>query len=366
MKIQDQIASLLVAGFDGTSLPPLMKKLIQKDRLGGAILFSRNIENPRQVKILNMSIRRLAPHPILIGVDQEGGIVARLKKPFTTIPPMSQVGAYYKATKDAATVREIGHILGREVSAVGFNWDYTPVVDVHSNPKNPIIGNRAFGPDPILISQCAAQLMKGLHAEGVLSCLKHFPGHGATNLDSHKDLPVLKTDGRVLWKRDVFPYRKLIPAGLVWSIMTAHVKYTDWDKKNCATLSEEIINHLLRKRLQYKRLVVSDDLWMKAIADRIGLNEAAVQFLEVGGDMVLVCHQPEIIPDMMEAIRYHIDKSPALKEQVRKALQRIKRVQKRFTFTPQYPLSIIGCAQHRQVIEIINNFHLELPDAKHE
>lgn len=364
--MKQTIARLLVAGFDGTTLPPLMKKLVADQGLGGVILFSRNIENPPQVKKLNQQIRKLSSHSILIGVDQEGGLVARLKKPFTTIPPMSQVGAYYKATKDAATVREVGHILGREVSAVGFNWDYAPVVDVHSNPKNPIIGNRAFGPDPLLVSQCAAQLMKGLHAEGVLSCLKHFPGHGATHLDSHKELPILKTSGRVLWKRDVVPYRHLIPSGLVWSIMTAHVKYTDWDKNNCATLSEEIISNLLRKRLKYKRLVVSDDLWMKAIADRIGLNEAAIQFLSVGGDVVLVCHQPEVIPDMIEAIFSQAEKSSFLQKRIREAAQRMKRVQKRFAFVPRYPLSVIGCSKHTQLIEKINHFNLDRPDEKHE
>src|SRR5690606_10390692 len=139
-------------------------------------------------------------------------------------------------TGNVRKVRKLGQILGRELKAVGFNWDYAPIVDVHSNPNNPVIGKRSFGPDPILVTKCGEAIIQGLHDEGVLSCAKHFPGHGATSVDSNLDLPVLDDPGRLLWKRDLYPYRKLIPKKIIKTIMTAHVRYPELDPHYCATL----------------------------------------------------------------------------------------------------------------------------------
>ncbi len=323
--------------------------------MGGVILFSRNIESVGQLRSLNRSLQKISSSPLLIGVDQEGGRVARLKKPFTEIPPMALVGKYFRRTKDAKTVKGIGQILGRELRAVGFNWDFAPVVDVHSNPRNPVIGDRAFGPDPRIVTQCAAAVMRGLHREGVVSCVKHFPGHGDTSTDSHKTLPVLKAPGRLIWRRDLFPYRKLFRLGLVKTLMTAHVKYPDLDEQYCATLSEEIINNLLRGRMDYKGLVVSDDLLMKAIAARMNIPDAVLRFLQIGGDLALICREPHLAEEAIRKTEEAITQKPEIKRQLLRSFKKIQKLKKDFLLSRDLlPENVIGCSDHFKLIEIIN------------
>ncbi len=349
-----------VGGFDGTRLTKELKILIQKYQIGGVILFARNIESPRQVRFLNKQLQKIAPIPLLIGVDQEGGPVARLKAPFTELPPMIKVGEYFRRTKDIKTVEGVGRVLGRELSALGFNWDYAPVVDVHSNPKNPIIGKRSFGPDPLVVAKCAAALIQGLHQEGVLSCAKHFPGHGSTSVDSHKDLPVVKTTGRLLWKRDIFPYRKLIAWRKLATLMTAHVRYTELDSEHCATLSADILQNLLRGRLKYRGLIVSDDLWMKAISDRIGIPEAALQFFKAGGDMAMICKEPAIQIEAIEVIQQSLKKDAVLRRHFKKSARRLEKIKNRFCVATGFPpLSILGHPTHKALIEKVTSHSIE-------
>lgn len=287
-------------------------------------------------------------------MDQEGGSVARLGSPFTQLPPMAKLGKYYQKTKDTRAIKQVGCLLGRELRAVGFNWDFAPVVDVHSNPKNPVIGQRAFDPNPRVVTLCAAALIKGLHEEGVLSCAKHFPGHGATSVDSHKDLPILRSAGRLLWKRDVFPYRKLMEKRCLPCIMTAHVRYTELDSHSCATLSELIITGILRKRMGYRGLVVSDDFQMKAIADRYDLSEAAFKFFMAGGDMAMICKDPEAQIEAIERVKKQVSKDKFLRKKLEKSFRRIQRIKKRFCSRCKGPSTdVIGCAEHRRVVEKI-------------
>lgn len=344
-----------VGGFDGPTVDRNLKKLIQKYEIGGLILFSRNIESPKQVRKLITDIRKLATAPLLIGVDQEGGPVARLKEPFTKLPPMAVVGEFYRRTRKLRPVREVGRILGSELRALGFNWDYVPVLDVHSNPKNPVIGKRAFSHDPITVAECAEALLRGLHAEGVLSCSKHFPGHGATSADSHLRLPILKDPARLLWKRDLIPYRKLIPKKLIPCLMTAHVRYPDLDPDHCATLSRNIIVDLLRIKLGYKGVVVSDDLWMKAISDRYGIAEAGLQFFEAGGDMAMICKDPESQMEAIEQLALASSRDRAMRVNLGEAIVRLKRMQKRFLWkqADQPSLDILGCKSHRAIVDAI-------------
>lgn len=353
------IGQHFVVGFEGASLTKEFRRLIKKYQIGGVILFSRNIESINQLRSLNRSLQKMSEIPLLVGVDQEGGRVARLKKPFTEIPPMAALGKYFRRTKDLKTIRGIGQILGRELKAVGFNWDFAPVVDVHSNPRNPVIGNRSFSPDPQIVAQCAAAIIRGLHQEGVISCVKHFPGHGDTSTDSHKTLPILKAPGRLIWKRDLFPYRRLCRLGLVKTLMTAHVKYPHLDDQYCATLSEEIMGNLLRGRLRYHGVIVSDDFLMKAISNRYALSTAALQFLNSGGDLVMICQNSEIQSEVIEEVMKKASTNNALKANLKKSYGRIQKLKERFlkvlkiTHLASPPLSVIGSKVHRDIVKKI-------------
>ncbi|MDO8518889.1 MAG: beta-N-acetylhexosaminidase [Deltaproteobacteria bacterium] len=343
------IGQHFIGGFDGTEVTPELRKLIKKYQIGGFILFKRNIESPAQVKKLIADLQKISSIPLFMGVDHEGGNVFRLGPPFTQVPPMAVVGKYYRKTKKIGTVFQLGELLGKELRAVGFNWNYAPVVDVHSNPKNPVIGKRAFGPDPVVVSRCAAAVMKGLHSAGVLSCAKHFPGHGATIADSHFDLPVLNDPGRLLWKRDIFPYRKLIAKKLLKTIMIAHVSYPELDENDCATLSRPIITDLLRKKMKFSGLIVSDDLRMKAISDRYGLKEASLQFFRAGGDMAMICREPHLQMEAIDYVRTHADGD--LQKHFSQSFRRIQKLKNQIVQAKvSFPVTLLPSPAHQKIV----------------
>jgi beta-glucosidase-like glycosyl hydrolase len=212
-------------------------------------------------------VARDAAHslPLLVGVDQEGGRVARLKEPWTVWPPMRAVGRI--GSEDIA--RQVGAALAAELSACGIRYDFAPDVDVDTNPKNPIIGDRSFGDDPRLVGRLGAAMIRGLQDAGVAACAKHFPGHGDTDVDSHLDLPAVDHERSRLDEIELVPFRKAIEAGVA-TIMTAHVLVRSLDEEVPATLSPRVIDGLLRREMKYGGLIVSDDLEMKAVADHWG------------------------------------------------------------------------------------------------
>jgi beta-N-acetylhexosaminidase len=217
----------------------------------------------------------------------------------------------------------MGRVLGRELKGVGVNLDFAPVLDVNSNPKNPIIGDRAFSDDPHIAAKVALAFAEGLKREGVLVCGKHFPGHGDTATDSHLTLPRVKRSRGVLEKVELLPFRKAIAVRLPM-LMTAHVVYDHLDPKLPATLSPMILKDLLRKRMGFKGVVVSDDLQMKAVSKSYAPDEAAVLSLEAGVDLLLICEGFEKIgPAVMEKTSRAVAKSPVLKARVEESLKRI-------------------------------------------
>jgi beta-N-acetylhexosaminidase len=222
-------------------------------------------------------------------VDHEGGRVFRLPEPFTVFPPMRRVGDYCVARGECGPAEEVGRVFARELRAAGFNLDYAPVLDVDSNPQNPIIGDRAFASDPERVAENALAFLSGLQAEGVMGCGKHVPGHGDTHEDSHLTLPVVEKSREDLAACEIKPFARAVASGIPL-LMTAHVMYPALDPEWPATLSERILGDLLRRELGFAGLVISDDFFMKGIAAKWSLEEAAERFLRVGGDLVLLCH----------------------------------------------------------------------------
>jgi beta-N-acetylhexosaminidase len=346
-----------VLGFDGVKINRKIKRFLSRCRPGGVIIFRRNIESPKQLKGLISGFQKASDSPLLVGVDQEGGLVMRLRHPFTELPPMSHVGRYYAKTKSQLTVKKIGQILGRELKAIGFNWNFSPVVDVHSNPKNPVIGNRSFGPNPKTVFECADALIRGMHQEGVLSCAKHFPGHGATSVDSHLDLPVVDDAGRLIWKRDVYPYRELLKKRRLLSVMTAHVSYPNLDNNYCATLSSSILYGLLRKRMKYNGLIVSDDLQMKGITNTHSIYDACKLFFDAGGDLAMICKDMDVQMETIEKMKMEVNRNPALEKRLIESGKRIKRIKKRFCMNKRkQPLRVVGCREHQEIVRKIGLF----------
>ena len=297
-----QPGQLLFVGFDGTTVPPALAEWIAAGRVGGVILFKRNVEDPGQVRRLCEGLHAAAPAgaPLVIAIDQEGGRVQRLRAPWTEWPPMRRVGEL----GDLEARGAMGRALAVELGEMGIGLDFAPVVDVDTNPQNPVIGDRSFAREPARVAAHAAAFITAMQAAGVGACAKHFPGHGDTVSDSHLELPRLEHDLDRLREVELVPFAAAAKAGVA-SMMTAHVLFPRLDRRRPATLSPPIMA-LLREELGYDGVVFSDDLEMRAVADHFGVKERVLGPLEAGCDALLVCSQQDLAA---EAIRL-LEKAP--------------------------------------------------------
>ena len=302
--LRQMAARLLCVGFPGTDVDAGLREMIAEG-IGGVILFARNATTAAQVRALSAAIRKAAADAgrsaPFMSIDHEGGRVVRAREGFTAVPEMREVGA--KGPQEAA---RIGSIFARELRAAGIDVNFAPVVDVDSNPANPVIGARSFSADPATAGACAASFIRAMQAGGVAACAKHFPGPGDPHVDSHLDLPVLAHGLDRLKEVELPPFRDAIAAGVA-SVMTAHVVFEALDPGVPATMSARAVDGLLRRDLGFGGVIFSDDLEMKAIADRMPFGEACVRALEAGCDCLLVCHELErqraAIGAIAEAIR---------------------------------------------------------------
>jgi beta-N-acetylhexosaminidase len=336
----------LIVGFDGHAAPGDLLARVRAGHVGGAILFARNVATPEQVADLNATLRAAAPPaaPLLTCVDQEGGRVQRVRDPATVWPPMAAL-----AHLPPEVAAEVGHALGAELRALGFGLDFAPVLDVHTNPRNPVIGDRALGSDPDGVAARGAALLRGLHAAGVGSCGKHFPGHGDTVKDSHVDLPVVAHDEARLRRVELTPFAAAVAAG-VPMIMTAHVVFPALDADVPATLSARVLG-LLRRDLGFDGVIVSDDLEMKAVADRYGIAELVVRSLAAGCDAFLVCHRADLQEQAREALVHAAERDAATRARLEEAAGRMAALRRRFAgarYAPPADLrASLGTAAHR-------------------
>lgn len=329
--LRRHIGRLLIAGFDGPQVPVELKALAREFGLGGVILFARNIVDPEQLAELCFEARRLTPEvPLWVSVDQEGGRVARLKAPFTVWPAMATLGR----SGDAGLAERFARALASELNAVGITLDYAPVLDVHTNPKNPVIGDRALAERAQDVARLGAAIVRTLQAEGIAACGKHFPGHGDTSVDSHHELPVVEHPVERLREVEFVPFRAAIEARVA-AIMTAHVLLPALDEQRPATLSRRIVTGLLREELGFQGLIISDDLDMKAIAGRFAVPSAAVMAVEAGCDGVLICggHQDQQAA-ALEALVHAVEDERLGRSRIEDALERQQRAKERFLAAP--------------------------------
>ena len=356
----DKMGQLMVMGLRDKTLLPDEAEFIVKNNVGGVILFSRNVESPQQISELCRSIQALRHKqrdklPLFISIDMEGGRVARLKDPFTIWPPMSKIGD----ADSTSLAFKFGMAMGQELRAVGINLDYAPCVDVFTNPKNTIIGDRAFSTDPEQVAKMASAVVRGFIKSGIIPCAKHFPGHGHTIIDSHLDLPVEDADIERLRTVEIVPFKKVFRSRIDL-VMTAHIKFPKVDPEWPVTLSEKFLKGILREELRYKNLIMSDDLDMNALANNYPVEQIPVLALKAGCDMILYCNNfdhPQVALDSV---------SKALKDGVLKAAdidESYKRVValKKDVLTHPDPVdfktatTMIGTEEHRRLSDAIRS-----------
>lgn len=293
-ELRDRIGDLLLIGFRGLTVNLNISKPIKDLKIGGVILFDydspsksypRNITDSTQVKNLISNIQATSDKPLFIAVDAEGGLVNRLKPSygFINIPSAESLGN----KNDTAYTRQIAGQLGNQLRSLGFNLNFAPVVDVNVNPTNPIIGalDRSFSSDPYKVTAHAEAFIRGLHDNGIITAIKHFPGHGSSVGDTHKGIVDVTNTYKQI---ELIPFRELIKKGLPDMVMTAHVINRNVDPSLPATLSPFFIKNILRKELGWNGIVVTDDMQMGAITSIYGLGEAAVMAIKAGGDVLII------------------------------------------------------------------------------
>jgi beta-N-acetylhexosaminidase len=339
-------------GFDGTRLPTETIRLIKEYKIGGVILFRRNVDNPSQIFELCQKLQRLSTsYPLLIAVDHEGGRVCRLPPPFTQFPSSLALGR----CRSFSLTYAMAEVMAKELKAVGINMNLAPVLDVNTHPQNPVIGDRSFGNSPTLVSTLGLAVIAGLQDLGVIACGKHFPGHGDTVLDSHQRLPVVSRGLRRLQEIELKPFSHAI-ANRLASVMTAHVLYPALDPKYPATLSKRVIQALLRTKMGYEGLVLSDDLEMGAITDQWDVSNASVRALLAGVDLLLICHDIKHQRNAIEAVKRAVVSGKVSEKRLNTSIQRILRLKERFLMAREGGSSkeaerVVGCAEHREVAE---------------
>lgn len=328
--LNEQIGQLFLVGFEGLSAPDHIVEWLREGAIGGVILFARNVASPQQLAELTGQIHEAARTPALIAIDQEGGVVARLREGFTESPGAMALSACGDDAERYARAMSRG--LADEMRALGINWTYAPAVDLAYNAENPTIGTRSFGSETGIVSRMTAAAVAGFQAGGVAACAKHFPGLGDTAVDTHVALAVIDKPVEALIADDLPPYRAAI-AQDVASLMTTHTLYTTLDGIFPATLSPVIIQRLIREALGYDGVVTSDCMEMRAISDHYTPAESAVLGVLAGLDVVLYSHTRAMQEEAMEGVRRAVESGRIPRRRIEDAYYRVQRMKARYRIT---------------------------------
>jgi len=353
-ELKEKIGQMIMVGLKGEELTKEEEQLLRNYPFGGFILFAHNLKEPKQILSLCRSLWEIEKeHPPFIAIDQEGGRVHRLPAPFTHFPAAAALGR----TGNTDLAYRVGLATARELAAVGINLNFAPVLDVHSNPDNPVIGDRSLSSNPRQVAALGWAIIEGLRDGGIIPCGKHFPGHGDTTKDSHLELPVVEKDLTALRAVELPPFVHAC-RNQIESLMTAHVLYPSLDRDYPATLSQSIIGRLLREEIGYQGVVFGDDLEMNAISKNFSLAEAVLRSVRAGVDVLLFCHSKESAVQAFDFLYQQAEKEAQTKARIEESHQRIKRLKQRylksFKGTGEDLLTeYIGITSHQKLAEEI-------------
>ncbi|TCP59231.1 beta-N-acetylhexosaminidase [Tumebacillus sp. BK434] len=362
--LRQKIGQTMMFGFHGTDPTPEITTLIRDHHVGGVILFARNIAEPKEVLRLTVALQKIAYEaghelPLLISIDQENGIVRRLGAGTTLLPGNMALGA----AGDTSLVKATAEATGRELKALGINYNLAPVLDVNNNPHNPVIGVRSYGEDPQFVAACAAAAIHGFQEAGVATCGKHFPGHGDTSKDSHLTLPMIPHRRERLEQVELVPFVKAIAEG-VDSMMIAHVCFPEIepDRSLPATLSRRVVTDLLRDELGFEGVITTDCMEMKAIADSPGTVEGTYRAFQAGIDLLFISHTCEWQLGAIERLAAGLEAGDTPLERLEEAYGRIRKLKQKYLswdeITPYFaqqdpePDALVGGAEHERLARV--------------
>ncbi|HEV8189685.1 MAG TPA: glycoside hydrolase family 3 N-terminal domain-containing protein [Pyrinomonadaceae bacterium] len=347
LPLEQQIGQFLFIGLTGTELDAETRALIDEVKPGGIIIFGRNVAGPEQLRSLLDGVRELLPTPPLVGIDQEGGLVDRLRRIFTPMPSARTIRQH----GDLAAARLLGRVTGEVLRMLGFNINFAPVMSIMTDDRDLLsngLYSRSFGRSPGEVLGYTTVYMRGLQGTGLLGCLKHFPGIGAGEVDSHEEMPVVQLSHDDLIAQDLAPYIELFQRrdDRVRCVMVSHGGFPNIDIREAVTggllepasLNYNIVTKLLREELGYKHLVVTDDLEMGAIARHCEIEDAAVRASLAGEDMLLICASPDKIRRGYHGLLEAAKRGTLSKERIDASLERIAKT--KTIIQPPYPLDL--------------------------
>lgn len=328
MTVDEKIGQLILAGIDGYEMNLHTVELIETYHIGGLILYKSNVKNSGQlIELVNALKQKNTVNmlPLWLGVDEEGGKVTRLPDEVAKTPPNNDIGK----TNSKQFALGVGSLLGKELKAYGFNVDFAPVLDINSNPNNPVIGDRSFGANAPIVTSMGIQTMKGLQAQGVMPVVKHFPGHGDTSVDSHALLPVVQNDLARLRKLELLPFEQAFKQQAD-AVMVAHILLPKLDTENPASMSKKIMTDLLRQEMRFQGLIMTDDMTMGAITKSYELGEAAVKSILAGANVVMVGHDYEKVVSVVGALRRAVNEKRIPMETIDRSVSQIMKLKQKY------------------------------------
>ena len=347
LPLEQQVGQFLFIGLPGTELDAETRALIDEVKPGGVIIFGRNVASPEQLRTLTDGVREMLPIPPLFGIDQEGGLVDRLRRIFTPMPSARTIRQH----GDLAAARALGRVTGEVLRMLGFNINFAPVMSIMTDDRDLLsngLYSRSFGRSPGEVLGYTTVYMRGLQGTGLLGCLKHFPGIGAGEVDSHEEMPVVRLSHDDLIAQDLAPYIELFQRrdDRVRCVMVSHGGFPNIDIREevtggllePASLNYNIVTRLLREELGYKHLVVTDDLEMGAISRHCEIGDAAVRASLAGEDMLLICASPEKIRRGYHGLLEAARNGKISQERIRESLERI--AQTKAILAPPVPLDL--------------------------
>jgi beta-N-acetylhexosaminidase len=330
----EQLGQLLVVGFDGLEMSPRLFDLLTRLQPAGVILFARNIASAQQTHKLLKDCQSCVREPLFTCVDMEGGRVDRFRKITGPAPSAAEVFA----SGSLQFYRKHGEIIGKACRAMGFNVDFAPVLDLALEASRSVMSSRSVSDNPKEVIKYAREFLDGLAAAGVIGSGKHFPGLGEGNLDSHHDLPVIEKSLKRLWEEDLVPYRTLRRELPMVLVSHANFPMVTHDKLP-ASLSRKWITGVLRDKMRYQGLIVSDDLEMGGILETAAIDDAAVGFIRAGGDLCLICHQQEFVEQAFETMRRTFERDARFRSRVQESAGRMSALKRKHLKLLRMPAS---------------------------
>lgn len=333
MSVEEKIGQMIFSSISGTELGAEEEKLIHQYKVGGIIVNKKNITSPSQMVAYMNSLKEENKNnvPLFFGIDQEGGRIAKLPGDLRAIPSHFEIGKQ----NDPSFAFEIGTVLGKLVSSFGFNVNFAPVLDINSNPENPVIGDRSFGINPDVVSKLGIQMMKGIQGENIIPAIKHFPGHGDTSVDSHDELPVVQKTMPELEQMELIPFKQAIAEGADM-VMIAHILLPSIDLEFPSSMSEAIITDLLREKIGFDGVVITDDMTMEAITNSFDIGKASVMSVKAGADIVMVAHEFENVVKAITALTTAVENGEITEERIDQSVERILKLKNKYSLKDTY------------------------------